>query len=129
MLFDECATENRRRSIATLPSAASQSRHVRALVRAVMSCLPRAGAPYRHLCLLGRRDRDGVVRATDIARWWVPARQADEIGANLVTGRETGPEEYVRPAALRSAHASTSGTSAPVISYSSESEPFQKQTR
>jgi hypothetical protein len=33
-----------------------------------------------------------VGRATDIARWWVPARQADEIDANLVTCRETGPE-------------------------------------
>jgi hypothetical protein len=92
MLFDDCATENRRRSVATLPSAASLSRLVRALVRAVMSCLPRAGAPYRHLCLLVRRDRDGVVRATDIASWRVPARQADEIDANILTCRETGPE-------------------------------------
>ena len=32
-----------------------------------------------------------MIGAADIARWRVPARQANEIDANLVTGRETGP--------------------------------------
>jgi hypothetical protein len=33
-----------------------------------------------------------MVRTADVARWWVPARQADELDANLVAGPEAYPE-------------------------------------